>query len=131
MDRSDVQIEALGKLVEHARLYGGFDAIALATVDGDLVAAADSAYNPETLAATAGILYTANQRISDLIDFRDITSITMATPDEKTLMCSFFNAAGHIEVIVAISDSESRTQREIMKRTAEGIRRILSPSENE
>jgi len=124
-DRSEENMKAVEKQLEHIAAEGGFKAALLASEDGFVVADIESELESEALAALAGFVWTANRNALDLTGFKDSDQLTLSSPSGDAVICRSFEVAGQPVVLTVIARIEP-AYRGLTDRAMEGIKRILN-----
>jgi len=123
-DRSDEEMKAVEKQLEHIAEEGGFMAALMASEDGFVVADIESELDSAELAALAGFIWTTNMNVVDLTGFEDVDQLTLSTPSGDAVICRSFEVLDQHVILIVIASVDS-AYRGLTDRAMEGIKRIL------
>jgi len=126
-DRSDKQIEALKKQLEHVARQGGFKAALLATADGELINDIESEYESDKLSDLANTIGMLLPNARQKSDFSSIKQIILSDDSGNTMFFRFFEALDQPVVLIIVTRN-AIDEIELIERVVSGVKRILNQS---
>ncbi|MDM8543696.1 hypothetical protein QUF90_21695 [Desulfococcaceae bacterium HSG9] len=124
-NRSEKQIEALKKQLQHVAREGGFKAALLATADGELINDIESTYESDKLSDLANTIGQMLPNARDKADLSPIQQITLTDNSGNIMFFRFFNVLEQPVVLIVITRN-AITVVELIERAVLGIKRILT-----